>query len=171
MDALEVRLRLECSERSDRQPELGQEALLADAVLGDVQRVANRSNRSVACHDFGRRHRHVLELERDYVDRACELLDPIGIEIVGVDLTIRDLPGGRVLAGRERRDAVAQTASREREHPAELSTAQNAEPCARCDHCTHRARSVAVATASGVVRAESACSCAKAISSARKRSS
>ena len=71
--------------------------------------------------------RHVLELEGDDVDGLREGADGVHVVVRRVDLDVGDLPGRRVVIGRERVDAVAETARRHREHAAELPAAKHAD--------------------------------------------
>ena len=71
--------------------------------------------------------RHVLELERDDIDAARELADPIEIVVRRLHLDVRDLPGRRVVLGRERVHAIAEAARGHGEHAAELAAAQHAD--------------------------------------------
>ena len=59
-------------ERRDREPAVGEEPLLARALLGDVQDVPARPHRRVLAGRLRGGRRHVLELEGHDVDVARE---------------------------------------------------------------------------------------------------
>ena len=73
-----------------------------------------------------RRRPDVLELERHHVHAASRTRGPLDVVVRRVDLDVGDLAGRRVVLGRERVNAVAQTARRHREHAAELTAAEHA---------------------------------------------
>ena len=121
-----LRLGPDRRERRDRQPEIGDKRLLADPVLRDVERAAVRTHERARLGRFGRRRRHVLELEGDDVDGAGEGADGIEIVVRRVDFDVRHSSRRRVVVRGERVHAVAETARRHGEHAAQLAAAKDA---------------------------------------------
>ncbi len=116
--------RLERRDRESLQPE---ERLFAGALLRDVQRVAAGAHRHDLGGGIGGGGRDVLELEGDHVDTPREGPDGVEVVVVGVDLDVGHLAGGRVEGRRQRVHAVAHAPGRDGEHPTELPAAQHAE--------------------------------------------
>jgi hypothetical protein len=71
--------------------------------------------------------RDVLELERHHVHRPCERTHLIDVVVRRDDLDVGDLPGGRVVFGRQRVDAVAEAARRHGKHASKLAAAEDAD--------------------------------------------
>ena len=113
-------------EPRDRQAVLREERLLFESMLCDGERLAARSDRRQRFGRGRRGRRHVLELERDDVDAGGELADPVEIVVRRLHFDVGDLPGRRVVLGRERVHAIAEAPGGHREHPAKLAAAEHA---------------------------------------------
>ena len=79
--------------RRHRQPAIREKALLANAMLGDEERVPAGPHDGVLLGRRRRRGRDVLELEGDDVDASGEGADGVEVVVGGVDLDVGDLAG------------------------------------------------------------------------------
>ena len=102
-----------------------------------------------------RRHRHVLELERDHVDGRRECVQGGLVRITRAGECGRDVGGGAVGLGREDMAAIAEPGRRESRHAAELATAQDADRGAGRNR-GHGALSRGVSATASVCRARHA---------------
>ena len=117
--------RLGLGKRRHRVAAIGEKALLARALLGDVQRRTARPDRHQLRRRIGRIGGDVLELERHHVHAAGERANRLEVVVLGADLEIGHLAGGRVDAGRQGVHAVAHAPRLEREHAPELAAAKH----------------------------------------------
>ena len=116
------------------QPEAAHEILFGDAVLRNLERAGARPNRNPVPEPFQRRCRHVLELDGDDIHRRAEGIQGRGVVIGRHGLGGRDLRGGAAGLRREYVTAIAERRGGDRQHPAELAAAENADGPARRDH-------------------------------------
>ena len=119
--------------RRHRKPAVAQECFLAKTMLRDLQRAAVGTDDGVGLGHVGRCGGHVLELERDNVDTARELANLVEVVVWRHDLHVGNLSGRRVVLGRERVHAVAETPRRHGEHASELAAAEHANRRAGID--------------------------------------
>src|SRR5207249_218201 len=101
-------------------------AIQVDEPFEDGFGAAVRTHERARLGRFGRRRRHVLELEGDDVDGAGEGADGIEIVVRRVDFDVRHLSRRRVVVRGERVHAVAEAARRHGEHAAQLAAAKDA---------------------------------------------
>ncbi len=78
---------------------LRQIALLAQAVLADVQHFARGPDWRARFRSLGGGCRNVFELESHHVDARRELTDRIQIVVGCRHFQVCDLPGGRIFIG------------------------------------------------------------------------
>ena len=106
---------------------LGEKRFLLEPVLRDGQRSPVGPDDGVLLRFDDGRGRHVLELEGDDIDRLRKGADGGQVVVGCVDLEVGDLSGRGVVIGRERVDAIAETARGHREHPPELPAAEHSD--------------------------------------------
>src|SRR5206468_7960503 len=93
----QIRLGTDRCERRYRDAVLGEERLLANAMLRDGERAAVRPDNRVLLGRRRRGGRYVLELERDHVDALRKGADRVDVVVRRVDLEVRHLSGRRVI--------------------------------------------------------------------------
>ena len=104
-----------------------EEPLFADAVLRHFECGAVGAHQRFLGGRGHRRSRHILELERHHVHGPREGTHLIEVVVRRDDLDVGNLPGRRVVLGRQRVHAVAETARRHGEHASELAAAEDAD--------------------------------------------
>jgi hypothetical protein len=112
-------------EGSDGDAEVGEEALLASAVLGDRQDRRVGTHRDVRGERRGRLCRDVLELERDDVDGGGESRQRLRIVVRLAHGEVSQREGRRVALRRPDGHAVAEASRGNGQHPTELSPAED----------------------------------------------
>src|SRR4051794_20671313 len=83
---------------------------------------------------------HVLKLKGNDVDIASKLSHTVKIVVRGRRFYIRDLPGWCIRVRRESVDPVSHLPRLDREHPAKLAAAKNADRRSWRDKSTHAPR-------------------------------
>ncbi|MFO0739403.1 MAG: hypothetical protein U0270_26130 [Labilithrix sp.] len=121
---VELRLRRDGGERGRGDAEPLEELLLVDAVLADLERVRRREYRHELVEEAGRADGDVLELVGHDVALARELAEAL-LVVVRADAQVPDVPGGRLRARVEEHEALAERVAGERDHPPELSPAED----------------------------------------------
>src|SRR5258706_770764 len=114
----------------------GEESLLERAVLRDRDRIAARAHDGAGCEGVEGLRGRVLELRGDRRAGARELVERSRVGVRGAQMAGGEFRGGRGVVGIEDRDAIAERARGDREHPAELASADEAERRPWTDHRT-----------------------------------
>ena len=98
------------------------------------ERAGARPHRHPLYETFERRGRHVLELRGDDINDRAEGVEGSAVVVVSDGLGSRDSCGRAAWLGREDVTAVTERRGGERQHPAELAAAEDADSGARRNH-------------------------------------
>ena len=130
------------------------ERLLGAAILGDGDGIGARRHDDVGGESFERGGRRVLELDGDRGAALGQLVQGVGIVVLGDEVVIGHHSGGRIGVGFEHDDPVTHGACSQREVAAELTTAEHTEHGRRLDHhAAHGAGGKVAAATSAVISA------------------